>query len=87
MRLCGRRLVCGGASSLITRIASLSTILAARAAGGIRNTIAGQAANDSDMALLLARMPANQGRYDHEDEGARKTYIFWLGSDGIYSHP
>ena len=23
----------------------------------------------------------------HEDEGARKTYIFWLGPDRIYSHP
>ena len=53
--------------------------------GGTWNTIAGQPTDDSDMALLLARMPADQGRYDHE--GARKTYIFWLGPDRIYSHP
>jgi ADP-ribosylglycohydrolase len=53
--------------------------------GGTWNTIAGQPTDDSEMALLLARMLADQGRYDHEE--ARKAYIFWLGPDRIYSHP
>ncbi|NLI08536.1 MAG: ADP-ribosylglycohydrolase family protein, partial [Thermotogaceae bacterium] len=44
--------------------------------GGTWNTIAGQPTDDSEMALLLARMLADQGRYD--PEGARKAYIFWL---------
>jgi len=46
--------------------------------GGTWNTIAGQPTDDSEMALLLARMLAVQGRYDPEE--ARKAYIFWLDS-------
>ena len=46
--------------------------------GGTWNTITGQPKDDSEMALLLARMPADQGWYDPEE--ARKTNIFWLGS-------
>ncbi|MBW2306394.1 MAG: ADP-ribosylglycohydrolase family protein [Deltaproteobacteria bacterium] len=46
--------------------------------GGIWNTIAGQPTDDSEMALLLARMLADQGRYDPEE--ARKAYVFWLDS-------
>ena len=34
--------------------------------GGTWNTIAGQPTDDSEMALLLARMLADQGRYDPE---------------------
>ena len=47
--------------------------------GGTWNTIAGQPTDDSEMALLLARLLANQGRYDPEQ--ARKAYVFWLDSD------
>ena len=46
--------------------------------GGTWNTIAGQPTDDSEMALLLARMLADQGRYDPEE--ARKAYMFWLDS-------
>ncbi len=46
--------------------------------GGTWNTIAGQPTDDSEMALSLARMLADQGRYDPEE--ARKAYIFWLDS-------
>lgn len=46
--------------------------------GGTWNTIAGQPTDDSEMALLLALMLADQGRYDPEE--ARKAYIFWLDS-------
>jgi len=46
--------------------------------GGTWNTIAGQPTDDSEMALLLARMLADQGRYDPEE--ARNAYIFWLDS-------
>jgi len=46
--------------------------------GGTWNTIAGQPTDDSEMALLLARMLADQGRYDPEE--ARKAYMFWLES-------
>ena len=53
--------------------------------GGTRNTIAGQPTDDSEMALLLARMLMDQGRYYPKE--ARKAYIFWLGRDRIYSHP
>jgi len=35
--------------------------------GGTWNTIAGQPTDDSEMALLLARMLADQGRYDSEE--------------------
>jgi ADP-ribosylglycohydrolase len=46
--------------------------------GGTWNTIAGQPTDDSEMALMLARMLAEQGRYDPEE--ARKAYRFWLDS-------
>ena len=46
--------------------------------GGTWSTIAGQPTDDSEMALLLARMLADQGRYDPEE--ARKAYLFWLDS-------
>jgi ADP-ribosylglycohydrolase len=46
--------------------------------GGHWNTIAGQPTDDSEMALLLARMLAETGRYDSDD--ARKAYVFWLNS-------
>ncbi len=47
--------------------------------GGTWSTIAGQPTDDSEMALLLARMLADQGRYDPEE--ARKAYLFWLDSN------
>ena len=47
--------------------------------GGTWNTIAGQPTDDSEMALLLARMLADQGRYDPEETG--KAYLFWLDSE------
>ena len=47
--------------------------------GGTWDTIAGQPTDDSEMALLLARMLARLGRYDPEE--ARNAYIFWLESD------
>lgn len=46
--------------------------------GGTYNTIAGQPTDDSEMALLLARMLVDQGRYDPGE--ARLAYIFWLDS-------
>ncbi|NUN15033.1 MAG: ADP-ribosylglycohydrolase family protein [Myxococcales bacterium] len=46
--------------------------------GGTWNTIAGQPTDDSEMALLLARTLADQGRYDPDK--ARNAYIFWLDS-------
>lgn len=46
--------------------------------GGTWSNIAGQPTDDSEMALLLARMLADQGRYDPEE--ARKAYIYWLDS-------
>lgn len=46
--------------------------------GGTWNTIAGQPTDDSEMALLLARMLAEQGHYDPEP--ARQAYVFWLES-------
>jgi ADP-ribosyl-[dinitrogen reductase] hydrolase len=46
--------------------------------GGTWSTIAGQPTDDSEMALMLARMLAEQGRYDAEE--ARKAYRFWLNS-------
>ena len=46
--------------------------------GGTWNTIAGQPTDDSEMALLLARMLADQGRYDPDE--ARNAYMFWLDS-------
>ena len=47
--------------------------------GGTWDTIAGQPTDDSEMALLLARMLVDKGQYDRE--AARDAYIFWLESD------
>jgi ADP-ribosylglycohydrolase len=46
--------------------------------GGRWSTIAGQPTDDSEMALMLARMLAEWRRYDAEE--ARKAYRFWLDS-------
>jgi len=46
--------------------------------GGTWNTIAGQPTDDSEMSLLLARLLADQGKYDPDE--ARKAYVFWLDS-------
>jgi len=46
--------------------------------GGTWGTIAGQPTDDSEMALLLARMLVDQGRYAPEE--AEKAYLFWLNS-------
>ena len=46
--------------------------------GGTWNTIAGQPTDDSEMALLLARMLENADAY--RPEAARKKYQYWLGS-------
>lgn len=46
--------------------------------GGTWNTVAGQPTDDSEMALMLARMLADTGRYDREE--ARRAYVFWLES-------
>lgn len=46
--------------------------------GGTWDTIAGQPTDDSEMALLLARMLAKNGSYD--SEAARKEYQYWLSS-------
>jgi ADP-ribosyl-[dinitrogen reductase] hydrolase len=46
--------------------------------GGTWNTIAGQPTDDSEMALLLARMLADNGKYD--SESAMQAYVFWLNS-------
>ena len=53
--------------------------------GGTRNTIAGRPTDDSEMAMSLAHVLADQGRSDPEE--ARKAYIFWLGRDRFYLHP
>jgi ADP-ribosyl-[dinitrogen reductase] hydrolase len=47
--------------------------------GGTWNTIAGQPTDDSEMALLLARMLAERGAYD--PDAALRAYQFWLDSD------
>ncbi len=47
--------------------------------GGTWNTIAGQPTDDSEMALLLARMLLENGSY--EPEAALKEYQCWLSSD------
>ena len=47
--------------------------------GGTWDTIAGQPTDDSEMALSLARMIVEQGRYD--PAAARKAYVTWLHSD------
>ena len=46
--------------------------------GGTWNTIAGQPTDDSEMALALARMLVEQGKYDPGQ--ARKAYLDWLDS-------
>ncbi len=46
--------------------------------GGTFDTIAGQPTDDSEMALMLARMLDDQGTYNAEE--ARKAYIYWLNS-------
>ncbi len=43
------------------------------------NTLPGQPTDDSEMALLLARMLADRGTYSPEE--AFKTYTFWLESE------
>jgi ADP-ribosyl-[dinitrogen reductase] hydrolase len=63
--------------------------------GGTWNTIAGQPTDDSEMALLLARLLADTGRYDAEE--ARERYVFWYHSgpfdcgattsSGLRGHP
>ena len=47
--------------------------------GGTWNTIAGQPTDDSEMALLQARMLVERGTYETED--ALRAYQFWLDSD------
>ncbi|GAF93539.1 unnamed protein product, partial [marine sediment metagenome] len=47
--------------------------------GGTWNTIAGQPTDDSEMALLLARMLIEQGTYNCE--AAFVAYKYWLSSD------
>lgn len=46
--------------------------------GGTWNTIAGQLTDDSEMALLLARMFVKNRTYNPEK--AKKEYLFWLES-------
>jgi ADP-ribosyl-[dinitrogen reductase] hydrolase len=46
--------------------------------GGTWGTIAGQPTDDSEMALMLARMLIKQRRYDPAE--AREAYVFWLNS-------
>ena len=46
--------------------------------GGTWDTKAGQPTDDSEMALMLARMLVKERRYDSEE--ARKAYVFWLNS-------
>jgi len=46
--------------------------------GGTWGTIAGQPTDDSEMALMLARMLAKERRYTPEK--AHKAYVFWLNS-------
>jgi ADP-ribosylglycohydrolase len=46
--------------------------------GGTFNTIAGQPTDDSEMALLLARMLVERKTYDAN--AARTAYVYWLDS-------
>jgi ADP-ribosyl-[dinitrogen reductase] hydrolase len=46
--------------------------------GGTWNTIAGQPTDDSEMALILARMLVEQRKYDADQ--ARQAYALWLNS-------
>lgn len=43
------------------------------------HTVPGQPTDDSEMALLLARLLIERGAYD--PEAAREAYVFWLESD------
>ncbi len=47
--------------------------------GGVWNTIAGQPTDDSEMALLLARMLVKNGRYD--PVSAMNEYRYWISTD------
>ncbi|AKH19903.1 ADP-ribosylglycohydrolase family protein [Sedimenticola thiotaurini] len=47
--------------------------------GGTWNTLAGQPTDDSEMALLLARMLTERGTYD--PDAALQAYQFWLDSN------
>lgn len=47
--------------------------------GGTYNTIAGQPTDDSELALLLARLLVDQDRYD--SDAALDAYVFWRNSD------
>ncbi|TFH46219.1 MAG: ADP-ribosylglycohydrolase family protein [Lysobacterales bacterium] len=47
--------------------------------GGTFGTIAGQPTDDSEMALLLARILADQRKYDPDQ--ANKAYLYWLDSE------
>lgn len=49
------------------------------ATGGTWDTLAGQPTDDSELALLLARMLVRQGAYSQEL--AREAYRFWLHSN------
>jgi ADP-ribosyl-[dinitrogen reductase] hydrolase len=63
--------------------------------GGTWNTLAGQPTDDSEMALLLARMLVEYGTYDPEQ--AKQAYVYWLNSgpfdcggtvsSGLRGHP
>ena len=46
--------------------------------GGVWNTLAGQPTDDSEMALLLARLLADAEEYDAD--AARERYVYWLDS-------
>ena len=46
--------------------------------GGTWGTLAGQPTDDSEMALMLARVLIKEGQYNAEE--ARKAYVFWLQS-------
>jgi len=46
--------------------------------GGTWDTIAGQPTDDSEMALMLARMLVKERRYDAEQ--AHKAYVYWFNS-------
>lgn len=46
--------------------------------GGTWNTVAGQPTDDSELALLLARLLAERGSYD--PRAAQARYLYWLDS-------
>ena len=47
--------------------------------GGTWDTLAGQPTDDSELALMLARSLAEQGRFD--EEAVARAYAFWYRSD------